>query len=101
VRRQSVEQAADEALLDRALAGVQQLGQRHLESARDTAQQQHRRIAFTRFELREVALGDAGALCNGLARQAAPLACFADLLSIATRNCASSGAWRRTETGAR
>ena len=59
--------------------GVEQLGQRHVERARDAAQQQHRRVAFARFELREVALRDAGALRDGLARHAAPLARLADL----------------------
>ncbi len=57
---------------------VEQLGQRHAQRARDVAQQQHGRIAFARFELREIALGHAGLLRQRLARHAAALARLAD-----------------------
>ena len=59
--------------------GIEQFGQRHTEGARDAAQQQHRRIALAGFQLREIALGDAGTLGNRLACQAAPLPRLADV----------------------
>ena len=76
---QPVEEAADQPLLDRVLARIDELGQRHPEGARDAAQQEHRRVALARLELREIALGDAGVLRQRLARHAAPLARLADV----------------------
>ena len=74
VRRQAVEEAADQPLFDRALARIDELGERHREGARDAAEQEHRRVAFAGFELREIALGDAGALRHRLAREPPPFA---------------------------
>ena len=76
---QPVEEAADQALLDGVLARLEKLGDAHAERARDAAQQQHRRVALAGLELREIALRDAGALRQHLARHAAPLARLADV----------------------
>ena len=74
---QALEEAADQPLLDGALAAVEQLGHGNAERARDAAQQQDRRVAFAGLELGEVALRHVRVLRQDLARHAAALARFA------------------------